>query len=614
MTADKWTDQELKKLEIRIAKEYKQAEKELAQKAQDYFREYADRWNREEVYHQAGMLSEDAFGRWFKANRDSSVTDSELKDIYKSHTGKYTDQQFKAWELAQLGRGAHWEDLKNQMSERLAQSALIAQDYINGKLPAIYVKNSNEVAKIAQDSAMEQGITGIRFDLVDEYAVKRLMEGSREVKPYKPIVIDLPKTNRFNYTKLQNALIQGILQGDSIEHLADRFMKVSDMNKASAIRNARTACTGAQNGGKQDRYADLASKGCDVVKMWIATPDERTRDEHMEAWQEYGSEETAIPYDEPFEVGGESLMFPADLSLGASGWNVYNCRCTMRSKVKFKSILSDEMRERANIRLVDDDALNEPNTEPQTQPEKAFEFTPAKTKEEAEEYARQFAENVSYNGISLKNANVINETLTKLTDKYPINKLGEIKHKGGKASASANYRVLNINGKLIAKNDASILFKQSQDDTRWSIENLKRRIEQGGVNKDVLQKSIDNLENKLKFTRWGVNDSYPDQAIQTVITHEYGHIIADQYFGQINHERANPNIALNWSIKEVDKRWDEVYNKAKKEGDIYNISEYGSKNSHEFFAESFCAREMGEKLPDYVNEALEDILKNGILQ
>lgn len=394
MTADKWTDQEILKLEKKISKEYAQAQKELDQKAKEYFREYADRWKREEVYHQAGILSEDAFGRWFKTNRDSSVTDSELKDIYKSHTGRYTDESFKAWEISQLGRGAHWEDLKNQMTERLAQSAIIAQDYINNKLPAVYTKNSNEIAKIAQDSAMDQGITGIRFDLVDEYAIKRLAEGSREVRPYKPIIIDLPKTNRFNYTKLQNALIQGILQGDSIEHLADRFEKVSNMNRASAIRNARTACTGAQNGGKQDRYADLASKGCDVFKMWIATPDERTRDEHMEAWQEYGDKESAIPYDEPFDVGGEELMFPADPN--GSPWNVYNCRCTMRSTFVFKSILSDEMRERANIRLYDEEAQNEPNTEPQEakiiEEEKRQESTAITDEERAFEWAENLSD------------------------------------------------------------------------------------------------------------------------------------------------------------------------------------------------------------------------------
>ena len=32
--------------------------------------------------------------------------------------------------------------------------------------------------------------------------------------------------------------------------------------------------------------------------------------------------------DEPFIVGGEKLMFPGNKSLGASGWNLYNCRCS----------------------------------------------------------------------------------------------------------------------------------------------------------------------------------------------------------------------------------------------------------------------------------------------
>lgn len=347
MKISQWTALELQKLEKRINEQYDQASKDLKRSADRYFNGWDEKVNGRMIHHQ-GMHERLA----------------EQEQAYLN--GKYTDDQWIAYKISQLGRGAQWEDLKDQMTERLAQASLITQDYVNGKLPAIYTKNSNAVAKIAQDSAMDQGITGIRFDLVDEYAVKRLMEGSREVRPYKPIVIDLPKVNRYNYTKLQNALLQGILQGDSIDHLADRFMKVSNMNRASAIRNARTACTGAQNAGKQDRYEDLASKGCDVYKMWIATPDERTREEHMDAWNEYGDENGMIPYDEPFEVGGEELMFPCDLSLGASGWNVYNCRCTMRSKFKFKSILSDELRESANIRLVDEDAPNEANTEPQT--------------------------------------------------------------------------------------------------------------------------------------------------------------------------------------------------------------------------------------------------------
>lgn len=591
MTADKWTDQEILKLEKKISKEYAQAQKELDQKAKEYFREYADRWKREEVYHQAGILSEDAFGKWFKANRDSSVTDSELKDIYKSHTGRYTDESFKAWEISQLGRGAHWEDLRNQMAERLAQSAIIAQDYINNKLPAVYTKNSNEIAKIAQDSAMDQGITGIRFDLVDEYAVKRLAEGSREVRPYKPIIIDLPKTNRFNYTKLQNALIQGILQGDSIEHLADRFEKVSNMNRASAIRNARTACTGAQNGGKQDRYADLASKGCDVFKMWIATPDERTRDEHMEAWQEYGDKESAIPYDEPFDVGGEELMFPADPN--GSPWNVYNCRCTMRSTFVFKSILSDEMRERANIRLYDEEAQNEANTEPQTASEKLFEFVPAQSIEEAEQQISEFVDpdgwgalGVSYKGISLEMANGINETLLSFFNEFDVPKLNGVcapakNSMYGKKIQGATAGYSPVTNNLILNKDSlknAKTFKAHINEELEAVNNYLAHPDH--YNLDRMSSRVANvLRSSEESGRGNTAENISD-----VINHELGHFL-------------EPQIKDQRDI--IESRMSE-YN--------HKISGYACDSYGEYIAESFSSYRRGEDLIDPVlREAFEGL-------
>lgn len=60
-------------------------------------------------------------------------------------------------------------------------------------------------------------------------------------------------------------------------------------------------------------------------------------------------------------------------------------------------------------------------------------------------------------------------------------------------------------------------------------------------------------------------------------------------------------------------KWREVFEKSKKNGDIYNLTQYGSKNVHEFFAESFAAREMGEKLPDYVESLMKEVLSNGIM-
>jgi len=168
--------------------------------------------------------------------------------------------------------------------------------------------------------------------------------GSREARPYKPLDLNIKKLTSHNGGKLQNALLQSILQGETIDQLADRFMKVGFNSRSWAIANARTSVTGARSSGKQDRYDDLASQGVVFTKIWVATNDNRTREEHAEA---DGQE---VPYDEPFDVGGEELMYPADPN--GSDWNIINCRCTMRTgKPTFRSNLSDDVGAFANIRI-----------------------------------------------------------------------------------------------------------------------------------------------------------------------------------------------------------------------------------------------------------------------
>lgn len=327
-----WTAKELERLEKRVTKIYKDASIELLAKSKQYFNRYQERWEKE---HKAFM------------------------------DGKYTEEQFKMWEYSQFGRGEHWEDLKNQMADRLQRATTVSADYVNGRLPGIYTRNNNGIAEFAQESAMKQGAPGLRFDLVDEYTVRRLMMGSREVRPYKPIELDLPKHYRFNRTKIQNALLQGILQGDSIDKIATRFEVVANINRGYAIMTARTAVTGASNAGKLARYKDLTEQGCKVYKMWISAHDTRVRIAHEEAETEYGSEDTAIPEDEPFVVDGEELMYPGD-PIG-SAFNICNCRCTMQTVVRFQSVLSDEDREDADIGVYEDDGIlyrNSPSAGP----------------------------------------------------------------------------------------------------------------------------------------------------------------------------------------------------------------------------------------------------------
>ncbi len=125
---------------------------------------------------------------------------------------------------------------------------------------------------------------------------------------------------------------QGILQGESIKHLADRLQtNIPEMNRNSAIRAARTAVTGAQNAGRYNSYRAAKNMGIDLQAQWVATLDNRTRHTHAIL------DGQVREIDEPFEVDGEKIMFPGCPSVGdrkVVGSLIYNCRCTLIAKLK----------------------------------------------------------------------------------------------------------------------------------------------------------------------------------------------------------------------------------------------------------------------------------------
>ena len=59
-----------------------------------------------------------------------------------------------------------------------------------------------------------------------------------------------------------------------------------------------------------------------LKKTWVSIIDKVTRSWHVSANGQ------TVNIDEPFEVNGESLMYPGDFSLNATAKNLENCRCT----------------------------------------------------------------------------------------------------------------------------------------------------------------------------------------------------------------------------------------------------------------------------------------------
>lgn len=274
-------DKELEEIEKRIEKIYRRANTEVEKKAAAYFKRF-------------------------------DALDKQKRALVES--GEMTEKAYKKWKQGKIMTGKHWKALKDQTAEAMNKANVTAIEYVNGRVPSVYAVNRNSVAL-----ALNKQIKGISFELVDAHTVKNLATKDKTLLPYK--VVNGKRDVRWNTQKVNSEILQGILQGDSIPNLSKRLRHVTEMNRASSVRNARTAITSAENKGRIDMLHDAEEMGVQTKKIWIATGDNRTREAHAdldgkEAW-----------VDEPFENEFGQIMFPGDPD--ANPANVYNCRCTL---------------------------------------------------------------------------------------------------------------------------------------------------------------------------------------------------------------------------------------------------------------------------------------------
>lgn len=296
------TDQELEKLEHRIASVYRQASDELKETIDAYFASFAKR-------------------------------DEKMKSLIgtKLNGQIWTEEDYKLWRLAQIGRGERFIALRDKIAQRMTEANEVAVAYSNDTTPGIYSLNRNYIA-YSIDTATGGKITlphgaagGVDFTLWDEQTVKRLIVEKPDLMPYYPEERALKRGIDLEFGKKQitKTVTSGILQGKSIPQMAkDLRLHIASMNQASAVRAARTATTAAENAGRQDGFIAAEKMGIKCPKRWIATKDNKTRHDHGVA------DGQVVDAKEPFIVGGFKMMFPCDKSMGAPGHEIYCCRCS----------------------------------------------------------------------------------------------------------------------------------------------------------------------------------------------------------------------------------------------------------------------------------------------
>lgn len=289
-------DARMKRLGVRLRKIYEQASKELTEKVDSFFASFEKK-------------------------------DAEMKALYEA--GEITKHRWIAWRENQLMMGKKWTDLRDTMAQRMEEANNIATQYMNGELPKIYAHNFNGVGE-----NIEKQVKGYSFDLVNETTIRTLSTSKRTLLPYRKH--DGVKDVRWNTKRVNSQILQGILQGESADQMKKRLMSVIEMNKESALRNARTAVTSAQNKGRLDAMKQAEDDGVIMGKEWIATKDERTRDWHTDL------DRVVVPVNEPFIAHisygkkivhsfDDEIMYPGDPNADPS--NTYNCRCSLAEVV-----------------------------------------------------------------------------------------------------------------------------------------------------------------------------------------------------------------------------------------------------------------------------------------
>jgi SPP1 gp7 family putative phage head morphogenesis protein len=286
--ADRLTEEALAHVEARIARIYGQAVEEITEKAAAHYR------------------------------------DLERKDIAmraRLERGEITEQDYRDWLSGQMLVGQINEDMRDQLAAQLTSTNELAAAFVNDSRLDVFAVNHNYSAY-----GLETTYGNLSFTLYNAEAVRRIIVDNPDLLP-DPVSIDIPLDKRWNREKIGDVIASSILQGKSVPKIARDLEIVVGMNKSSAVRNARSAITGAQNAGRQASFAHAAEMGIDVRKRWVATKDSRTRDSHRDL------DGTTVPWNEPFHtILGSVIMHPGDRN--AKPGDFYNCRCTMRTVEK----------------------------------------------------------------------------------------------------------------------------------------------------------------------------------------------------------------------------------------------------------------------------------------
>lgn len=618
------TEKVLADIEREIYKEYSQAEKELADKIEDYFARFEKK----------------------KAIKLKALSE-----------GKISQEEYDKWLIGQLAMGDRWKEMKETIAHDLGHASEMAMAISAGRMPEVYAINHDYgTFQVEKTSLVDTSYT-----LYDRNTAKRLFEDEHQFyhdhgwKVGKHI--NEGKLIPWEKKQAQSVLTQALLQGESIGKIATRLQnafgnsileediknrdkmtaeqiakELARRNRNASIRNARTMTTGVQNAGRVDSYKRADGMGIKLKQEWLATLDGRTRHEHRLL------DGQRVAVGDKFEVDGYELEYPGDPR--GEAFLVYNCRCTLVPVLAGFEVDPSDTTLRHNAYL-EEESYDEwkknhaSHSDPIDKQDRIAETMRRKYGAEYRKYAglpdlpptddggkkvvpvatnREEAYNILNNMFGSISDNV--KALDEQLFVENINRLSELNARfGAIKEGNIGYITASPSGRAIAYTSGGFRDRGGHQDINLGL------VGKFYKNPSVLEESEDRGRNT--FFSMPFSDDYKRTY---TITHEYGHILESVISrGRVDMDALDEKVKglvspSGSQIRNIYKKaedkcakdiFKEIVDIAKEDNPDLKISttlsDYGKTNHYEAFAEIFANSQCGD--PNELGKAMQKWLK-----
>ena len=244
-------------------------------------------------------------------------------------------------------RSKFYKSVQNKIKERFTEEADKVLKAIS-KADAVDLLQVIDQTIKSDQSNWQALLTSVYISVIEEFGQKSLSQVNRikqvtkfnvfdeAVKSFiaKSVAEEVVEIEETTKKKLKKIIVDGLAEGKpigkfslslAIEEQKDSialdigrlYLEQIIPNRSETI--ARTEVISASNAGS---LQGAKQSGLEIMKRWIATPDDDIRETHADL---LGS--PAIEMDELFEVGDSYGEFPGDPNLSAE--ERINCRCTI---------------------------------------------------------------------------------------------------------------------------------------------------------------------------------------------------------------------------------------------------------------------------------------------